>query len=188
MFDFLFGKTKDQIDNEYGKAIKDAKQAKADSAYQHYYNKALYDANKGYFDSIGVKDPSASYWNESGQKTNALADTMNQYGKYLNDLNKERKDVARQNKYNIYGNGLIGGLLNPFHQAGTAVQDFVSSGTKEWDNGNRDVLSDLGAMGESALMVAPYVGSGIKAIRGASAAAKGVEAASKLGKGGSAVK
>lgn len=188
MFDFLFGKNKDQYASEYDTAIKNAKQNRADAAYNLRYNKALYDANKDYFDKIGVKDPSASYWNDNGQRTNNFTETMNQYGKYLNDLNKEKDDVAWKNRYNIFGDGLIGNLLNPFHQAGTAVQDFVSSGTKEWDNGNRDVLSDLGAMGESALMVAPYVGSGIKAIRGASAAAKGVEAASKLGKVGSAVK
>lgn len=188
MWDFLFGKNKDQYNAEYDKAIKDTKQSKAEAEYNYRYNKALYDANKDYFDKMGVKDPSASYWNDSGQRTNALTETMNQYDKYLGDLNKEKEEVALKNKYNVFGDGIVGNLLNPFNQAGTAVQDFVSSGTKEWDNGNRDVLSDLGAMGESALMVAPYVGSGIKAIRGASAAAKGVEAASKLGKVGSAVK
>lgn len=188
MFDFLFGKNKDQYASEYDTAIKNAKQDRADAAYNFRYNKALYDANKDYFDKIGVKDPSASYWNDSWQKTNDFTETMNQYGKYLNDLNKEKEDVAWKNRYNIFGDGAIGNLLNPFHQAGTAVQDFVSSGTKEWDNGDRDVLSDLGAIGESALTVAPYVGSGIKAIRGASAVAKGVDTASKLGKVGSAVK
>lgn len=188
MWDFLFGKTKDQYDADYAKAIKDTKQSMADSVYQDHYNKALYDANKDYFDSIGVKDPSAYYYNDKGQYTNALSDTMNQYNKYLNDLSNERETVAKQNKYNIFGDGIIGGLLNPFHQGGTAIQDFVTSGTKEWDNGNRDALSDLGAIGESALVLAPYVGSGIKAIRGASAVAKGVDTASKLGKVGNAVK
>lgn len=162
MWDFLFGKNKDQYNAEYDKAIKDTKQSKAEAEYNYRYNKALYDANKDYFDKMGVKDPSASYWNENGQKTNALMDTMNQYDKYLGDLNKEKEDVAWKNRYNIFGDGLIGGLLNPFHQAGTAVQDFVSSGTKEWDNGNRDVLSDLGAIGESALTVAPLAGGLLK--------------------------
>lgn len=162
MFDFLFGKNKDQYAREYDTAIKNAKQDRADAAYNFRYNKALYDANKDYFDKIGVKDPSASYWNDSGQKTNDYTETMNQYGKYLNDLNKEKEDVAWKNRYNIFGDGLIGGLLNPFHQAGTAVQDFVSSGTKEWDNGNRDVLSDLGAIGESALTVAPMASGLLK--------------------------
>lgn len=162
MFDFLFGKNKDQYASEYDTAIKNAKQDRADAAYNYRYNKALYDANKDYFDKIGVKDPSASYWNDTGQRTNAFTETMNQYGKYLNDLNKEKEDVAWKNRYNIFGDGVIGNLLNPFHQAGTAVQDFVSSGTKEWDNGNRDVLSDLGAIGESALTVAPLAGGLLK--------------------------
>lgn len=188
MWDFLFGKTKDQYDADYAKAIKDTKQSMADSVYQDHYNKALYDANKDYFDKIGVQDPSAYYYNDKGQYTNALSDTMNWYNKYLNDLSNEREAVAKQNKYNIFGDGVIGGLLNPFHQGGTAIQDFVSSGTKEWDNGNRDALSDIGALGESALMLAPVAGSGIKALKGAGAVAKGAETASKLGKVGNAVK
>lgn len=171
MFDFLFGKNKDQYASEYDTAIKNAKQDRADAAYNYRYNKALYDANKDYFDKIGVKDPSASYWNDTGQRTNDYTETMNQYGKYLNDLNKEKEDVAWKNRYNIFGDGAIGNLLNPFHQAGTAVQDFVSSGTKEWDNGNRDVLSDLGAMGESALAVAPFAGAGVKALKGGASVA-----------------
>lgn len=180
MWDFLFGKNKDQYNAEYDKAIKDTKQSKAEAEYNYHYNKALYDANKDYFDKMGVKDPSASYWNDNGQKTNALMDTMSQYDKYLGDLNKEKEDVAWKNRYNIFGDGAIGSLLNPFHQAGTAVQDFVSSGTKEWDNGNRDVLSDLGAMGESALAVAPFAGAGVKALKGGASVA---DAATKtLGK------
>ena len=183
MFDFLFGKNKDQYDAEYNKAIKDTKQEKAKAQYDYYYNKDLYDANKDYFDKMGVKDPSASYWNDSGQKTNALMDTMRQYDKYLGDLNKEKEDVAWKNRYNIFGDGIIGNLLNPFHQAGTAVQDFVSSGTKEWDNGNRDALSDLGAIGESALTVAPLAGGLLKTGGGVAK-----EGAKSLGKTGSAVK
>lgn len=171
MFDFLFGKNKDQYAGEYDTAIKNAKQDRADAAYNFRYNKALYDANKDYFNKIGVKDPSASYWNDNGQRTNALTETMNQYDKYLNDLNKEKEDVAWKNRYNIFGDGLVGGLLNPFHQAGTAVQDFVSSGTKEWDNGNRDVLSDLGAIGESALTAAPFAGAGVRALKGGASVA-----------------
>ena len=117
MFDFLFGKNKDQYASEYDTAINNAKQDRADAAYNYRYNKALYDTNKDYFDKIGVKDPSASYWNDSGQRTNDFTETMNQYGKYLNDLNKEKEDVAWKNRYNIVGDGFVGSLLNPFHQA-----------------------------------------------------------------------
>lgn len=180
MFDFLLGKDKDQIDREYSKAISDTKQAKANAEYNYDYNKALYDANKDYFDKLGVKDPSSYYYNDKGQYTNALSDTMSLYDKYLNDLNKEREDVARQNKYNIFGNGLIGGLLNPFHQAGTAAQDFVTSGTREWDRGNRDIVSDLGAIGEVGLDLAT-LGSASGASAGAKTLGKTVGKGALLG-------
>lgn len=182
MWDFLFGKTKDQYDADYAKAIKDTKQQKADAEYNYRYNKALYDANKDYFDKAGVKDPSEYYWNENGQRVNALSDTMNQYNKYLGDLSKEREEVARRNKYNIYGDGIIGGLLNPFHQTGTAIQDFVTSGTKEWQNGNRDWLSDLGSAGEIALDLAT-LGSGSGATAGAKTLGKTIGKGALLGAG-----
>lgn len=182
MWDFLFGKTKDQYDADYAKAIKDTKQQKADAEYNYRYNKALYDANKDYFDKAGVKDPSEYYWNENGQRVNALSDTMNQYNKYLGDLSKEREEVARKNKYNIYGDGIIGGLLNPFHQTGTAIQDFVTSGTKEWQNGNRDWLSDLGSAGEIALDLAT-LGSGSGATAGAKTLGKTIGKGALLGAG-----
>lgn len=180
MFDFLLGKDKDQIDREYSKAIGDTKQAKADAAYNYYYNKAAYDKNKDYFNSLGIQDPAKSYWNKNGQLTNALAEGMGQYNKYLSELSKEREDVARQNKYNIFGNGLIGGFLNPFHQAGTAAQDFVTSGTREWDRGNRDIVSDLGAIGEVGLDLAT-LGSASGASAGAKTLGKTVGKGALLG-------
>ena len=182
MWDFLFGRNKDQYDAEYDKAIKDTKQQKADAEYNYRYNKALYDANKDYFDKAGVKDPSTSYWDDNGQRTNALTDTMNQYNKYLSDLSKEREDVAKANKYNVFGDGIIGSLLNPFNQAGTAVQDFVTSGTKEWQNGNRDWLSDLGSAGEVGLTLAT-LGSGSGASAGAKTLGKTIGKGALLGAG-----
>ena len=180
MFDFLFGKDKNYYNSEYNKAINNTKQSMADSVYQHHYDKALYDANKDYFDKMGVKDPSASYWNENGQRTNALNETVNQYSKYLNDLNKEKEDVAWKNRYNIFGDGLITGQLNRFHQTGTALQDFATSGTKEWEKGNRDWLSDLGSAGEIALD-ALTLGSGSGATAGAKALGKTVAKGAGLG-------
>lgn len=159
----LIGKTRDQYDNEYDKAIKDTKQAKADAAYEWRYNKALYDANKEYYDAMGVKDPGELYDDGSGWKTNSLLDTMNAYNTQINDLTKERADTWKKNKYNIYGDGLVGSLLNPFHQAGTAVQDFVSSGTSKWDSGERDALADLASIGEAGLTIAPFAGGALKA-------------------------
>ena len=174
MYDFLVGKDKYQIAGEYDKARTEGKQAKADAAYDYYYNKALYDANKDYFSKMGVQDPGASYRDENGFKTNALSQTMGAYNKYLSELDKEAEKSARQNKYNIFGSGFIGNLLNPIHQVGTAAQDFATSGTKEWENGNRDWLSDLGALGETAVTV----GGGLAGL-GKSAATTGAKTIGK---------
>ena len=184
MHDFLFGKNKADYDTEYAKAIDSTKQAKADAEYNYHYNKALYDANKDYFDKIGVKDPTESYWNASGQKVNALTDSMSQYDKYLSQLSDERAKVAEKNKYNDFGDGFLPSLfgLNAWNQYLDTVGDFgkvlqqagknVMSGdysvdpTAEWEK--RDHLSDLGATIESGISILPFVSAG--AGSGASAA------------------
>ena len=184
MHDFLFGKNKADYDTEYAKAIDSTKQAKADAEYNYHYNKALYDANKDYFDKMGVKDPTESYWNASGQKVNALTDSMSQYDKYLSQLSDERAKVAEKNKYNDFGDGFLPSLfgLNAWNQYLDTVGDFgkvlqqagknVMSGdysvdpTAEWEK--RDHLSDLGATIEAGISILPFVSAG--AGSGASAA------------------
>ena len=170
--DFLIGKTGAQIDSEYGKAIKDARQSRADAEYNYRYDKALYDANKDYFDSVGVSDPTSPIIASNGRQVNALQNALEPYDTHINSLTKEREDEARRNKYNIYGNGLIGNILNPFHQTGTAIQDLATSGISKWQSGERDWLSDLGAAGEAALTAAPFAGGAMKVAKGVGGAAK----------------
>ena len=171
--DFFIGKTKDDYMGEYNKSIKDTKQAQADAVYQQYQDKALYDANKDYFEKAGVSDPFAYSYNKDGKWSNSLQDTIKTYDDYLGQLTAEKDKVARQQKYNIFGDGLIGSTLKPFHQVGTGIQDLATSGISKWQSGERDLLSDLGAAGEVALEVLPFtkagkaLGVGAKSLGGA---------------------
>lgn len=172
---FLLGKTGADYLKEYDKAYKDTRQAQAEAAADYYDTRDLYNANKDYFTSMGIEDPTASYWGNNGQRTNALQDTMSSYQKALSDLSDERAKVAKQQKYNIYGDGLLPSLfaLNSFHQGGTALQDLITSGTSKWDSGERDALSDIGALGNAAVTTAAYA-TGIGGLaKGAAGAAAG---------------
>lgn len=172
---FLLGKTGADYLKEYDKAYKDTRQAQAEAAADYYDTRDLYNANKDYFTSMGIEDPTASYWGNNGQRTNALEDTMSSYQKALSDLSDERAKVAKQQKYNIYGDGLLPSLfaLNSFHQGGTALQDLITSGTSKWDSGERDALSDIGALGNAAVTTAAYA-TGIGGLaKGAAGAAAG---------------
>lgn len=112
------------------------------------------------------------------------------YDKYKSDLmfglqDNYKNSVAdyKANRYNIFGNGLIGGLLNPIAQTASGVGDLAGlalSGGKSnaWDSSknalgvSRDWLSDLGAAGETALtFLAP-------------GATKGASIGSKMAKAG----
>lgn len=172
---FLLGKTGADYLKEYDKAYKDTRQAQAEAAADYYDTRDLYNANKDYFTSMGIEDPTASYWGNNGQRTNALQDTMSSYQKALSDLSDERAKVAKQQKYNIYGDGLLPSLfaLNSFHQGGTALQDLITSGTSKWDSGERDALSDIGALGNAAVTTAAYA-TGLGGLaKGAAGAAAG---------------
>ena len=166
----------------YDTQIKDTEKARAKAAYDYHYNKDLYNANKDYFDSIGVSDPSASYVNDEGKTVNAFTDAMNQYDKELKNLSDEKAKVEKQNKYNVFGDGIIGGILNPWVRAGSAVGDFVTTGTDAWTKGDRDLLSDLGAAGQAALDVAT-LGTGTAAKAAGTTALKTAGKMAGLGAG-----
>lgn len=104
----------------------------------------------------------------------------------------------KQSRYNTFGNGIIGSLLNPIAQTASSVGDLTGmalSGGKvnAWDSSkdpigaHRDWLSDLGALGETALTVVPAV-KGLrvakagKAVNAANAAGKVIEPGTKLAK------
>lgn len=104
----------------------------------------------------------------------------------------------KESRYNTFGNGLIGGLLNPIAQTASGIGDLTGlalSGGKvnAWDSGkdplgvSRDVGSDLGALGETALTVIPMANSlrvakAGKAVNAAKAAGKVIEPGTKLAK------
>lgn len=83
----------------------------------------------------------------------------------------------KANKNNYFGNGFIGSLLNPIAQTANSLGDLAGLGisggkANAWDGSNdylgdkRDIGSDLGALGETALTVVPMA-------RGASLAKAG---------------
>lgn len=169
--DFLFGKNKQQIDNEYASAIDDVNQQRADAGYNDYYNRQLFDANKDYFKSQGITNYNDAF--------GSYSDAIKPYEDTLSTLTNEREAAARHNKYNVAGNGLIGSLINPLVHTADIAGDMFSTGAKsagnlvsgltggDWnkygtakelnrytrDNSN-DFLSDLGNLGEMGLNIA----------------------------------
>lgn len=99
-------------------------------------------------------------------------------GNFLDTLKSETvgaadtawNDYSKKSRNDTFGNGILGALLNPFAQTATAAGDLA---TGQYQKKGRDVMSDLGALGESALSVVPFAGGAVKAL--------------KLGKAGAAV-
>lgn len=151
MFDFLFGKTGDQINKEYDKALKNAGEERSKAVFDAVYNNDLYNANKDKFNAMGVERP------------NYASEVSSAYAKDMNSLQKEADIARRQNKYNVFGNGMIGSILNPVVQVGSVAGDMLAAPFRAMagEETNRylrdpenDFLSDIGAIGETAIDLA----------------------------------
>ena len=81
----------------------------------------------------------------------------------LDALGKAYEQEEKDWRYKPLGNGIIGGIINPMYQAGTAAVDLMGNTYKQ---NNRDPVSDIGAGVESIMNIIPGA-SGIKALTSA---------------------
>ena len=129
-------------------------------------------------------------------KNRGITDETDQYGKagYFgnssmgelrnagSEYNKGRLAQLEAGKGLFSGVPIIGDLLSAPAQVVSAGKDLAESGTSKWQNGKRDWLSDVGALGETALDVATLgAGSGAKA--GAKTLGKTIGKGALLGAG-----
>lgn len=110
----------------------------------------------------------------------------------LEDNAKNSFSQYKANKNNYFGNGLIGGLLNPIAQTANSLGDLAGLGisggkANAWDGSNdylgdkRDIGSDLGALGETALTVIP-MGKAASLAKAGKAASAGTATAKQMAK------
>lgn len=163
MFDWLFG-TKRQTNYDDTKSLYD-RYNDANSSANDYYNKNIANVD---WNSLG-RDEQIKRANEFSNLDNQRSALGGQYDRTNQLYDQENKD----RKYQYFGNGLIGSLLNPIGQIATAVGDLATGNYKD-----RDALSDIGAAGETLLTLLPGAGTALKG-------AKAAGTASKLGKIGS---
>lgn len=144
MFDWLFGSGRQTNYDDAMKQAQQASKAQADATAYYYDN---IDKNWDNLDQNARADVLSKYNQMNGAATNA----SQSYGDYFNTYNQEEKD----NKYNYFGNGLLGAILNPIGQTASAAKDLA---TGQYQENGRDVASDLGAAGQTALSFLPFAG------------------------------
>lgn len=158
MFDWLFGSGRetnyDDTNKMYGQFDSAKNQATS------FYNDKIANADWDNLDTA----TKASLFNEYNQLDTNARTLDSQYSQTNELFNQEEK----ANKNNYFGNGVLGAVLNPFAQTFDAGMDAISGNYE-----GRDLASDLGAVGESALSFVPFAGGAMKAL--------------KLGKAGTAV-
>lgn len=87
----------------------------------------------------------------------------------LDTLGKAYEQEEKDWRYKPLGNGIIGGIVNPMYQAGTAAVDLMGNTYKQ---NNRDPVSDIGAGVESLMNIIPGA-SGVKALTSAGKISRG---------------
>lgn len=139
-----------------------------DAATQKAYSQITADTfDRQYGDMTDYLDK--NYEGGSGAfKTNLLTG--------LEDNARNSLAQYKANKNNYFGDGLIGGILNPLAQTANSLGDLAGlgisggkanawDGSKDYLGDKRDWLSDLGALGETALDVATMgTATGAKAL------------------------
>lgn len=124
-----------------------------------------------------AKNIEGADWNSLSDEDRAQrAAIMNSYNNAraqaksrLDTLGKAYEQEEKDWRYKPFGNGIIGGMINPMYQAGTAAVDLMGNTYKQ---NNRDPVSDIGAGVESLMNIIPGA-SGVKALTSAGKISRG---------------
>lgn len=114
--------------------------------------------HKGRMEKAGFTDDTDNYGKEGLLSSYDLG---NLEGQYTGSMRNRTKQLDA-GKGLFSGVPVIGGLLSSPAQAVSAGKDLFESGTSKWDSGKRDAVSDIGAIGETALDLAT-IGTGMGA-------------------------
>lgn len=141
----LFGTdTRDSENARNWQAVNDARgNYAAAQAYQAYY-KNLKENDPDTYNKI------SSAYDLSGIESDSF---LEPYSNAYSEANDTFNDRFKRNKYNEFGNGIIGSLINPAGQVLSLGGDLAYGvGTGDWSNAaKRDYISDLGALASTAL-------------------------------------
>ena len=148
MFDWLFGKGRDAYEKEQRQALDNAYTDKFVTDYVSQQMGGMRDKFKGTIDD--------NQWNDAMDNIKSIAQRNSDT---YNDTQKQFDETMKKQRHNYFGDGLLGSILNPIAQTGTAALDLATGNYKD-----RDVMSDLGAAGQTLLSALPAVGGAAKVL------------------------
>ncbi len=117
-------------------------------------------ANKDLIATVAAQNP--SFISDWTNQTKDLRRQANFGDLSYKDMQDQYDTMEKKNRYNYFGDGLLGAILNPIGQTATAVGDLVSG---NYAKNKRDVASDVGAGLETALTFLPMAGGAMKAMK-----------------------
>lgn len=148
MFDWLFGKGRDAYEKEQRQALDNAYTDKFVTDYVSQQMGGMRDKFKGTIDD--------NQWNDAMDNIKSIAQRNSDA---YNDTQKQFDETMKKQRHNYFGDGLLGSILNPIAQTGTAALDLATGNYKD-----RDVMSDIGAAGQTLLSALPAVGGAAKVL------------------------
>lgn len=160
----FIGKTRDEELSPYAKALNEASAQRNTAVAQRDYAKNYLETHQDIDQNSNLYSTLSKI--ASDEYTKPFEENLSQYQGIWDKAKK-------QQEWNMVGTGLLGSMVNSGVQAGSALNDLYRTGTKEWESGNRDALSDIGAGIDTGLTIASFI-PGVGVVKGASTAAKAV--------------
>lgn len=152
MFDWLFGSKRQTNHDDLAAIGNTVNKNNADMAA--YYNDNIANGN---WDKLNIADKQ-----RVSDTYNAMRSASEGGKSQFDAYNKAYGDEEKANRYNYFGNGLLGAILNPIGQTVSAGKDLA---TGQYGKNGRDAASDLGALAETALTFLPVAGGAMKAMK-----------------------
>lgn len=152
MFDWLFGSKRQTNHDDLATIGNTVNKNNADMAA--YYNDNIANGN---WDKLNIADKQ-----RISDTYNAMRSASEGGKSQFDAYNKAYGDEEKANRYNYFGNGLLGAILNPIGQTVSAGKDLA---TGQYGKNGRDAASDIGALAETALTFLPVAGGAMKAMK-----------------------
>lgn len=148
MFDWLFGKGRDAYEKEQRQALD---KAYTDKFVADFVSQKMGGMRDKFKDSIDD--------NQWGDAMDSIKSVAQRNSDTYNDTQKQFDETMKKQRHNYFGDRLLGSILNPIAQTGTAALDLATGNYKD-----RDVMSDIGAAGQTLLSALLAVGGAAKAL------------------------
>lgn len=132
--DLVFGQSYNEAVDPYRQNYESAKQNIYNTRSKAFDDSEFYQANKDLFAEAEKEMPGLTEAFLAGTSGQGLQDNLNAAKSVADEAYNQLGQAKRANKYNVFGNGILGTLLSPFFGVADIAGDMFDQGGKSLGN------------------------------------------------------